>query len=115
MLKVKNHVRSKQTQIKLERHILDFFGRDFGYASNNPIKNLINQIDYMKLKKESIYQTSVRLVEGGTFLISNYDILHFLVNDLKVEWNKKEHEFDYYKHILSVKIVELYNNFKGLI
>ena len=115
MLKVKNHVRSKQIQIKLERHILDFFGRDFGYSSNNPIKNLINQLDFMKLKNESIYNTSIRLVEGGIFLISNYDIEHFLLNELNINWNKKEHEFDYYKHILSVKIVELYNNFKGLI
>ena len=115
MLKVKNHIRNKEVQIKIERHILEFFGSDFGYDSNNPIKNLINQIDFMKLKNESIYNASIRLVEGGTFLISNHDIMEFLENELNINWNKRQTEFDYYKHILAIKIVEIYDSFKGLI
>lgn len=103
---------SKEVRQKILEHINETFN-DLDYEECLTTKQKVrSQIDYMRNKKDSIYRTCERLVEGGTFLIYTSDIETFL-NSLNLNNNshKKFNDieiFNMYKLLLSRELENLY-------
>jgi len=101
---------AKQVTNVLQSHILEHFGMDYGWDTNDQLNNLTEQIISMKHSHESDYQTAYRLVEGGTFLIYYADIKDFL-NGLDINSNNKDYDdvdsWTLYCHLLAREIAKL--------
>lgn len=103
---------SKEVITKLQEHILDQFGTDYGWDTDNKVANLTDQISHMRVGSENNYTTAVHLVEGGTFLVYYTDVKEFL-NGLGINPDNKEYgdqdSWKLYIHLLAREISKLVN------
>ena len=105
---------NKSVVNKLQAHVLDSFGIDDGWDTDDSVANLKEQLksfDYLP----SEYQRAKELVMGGTFLCYHYQVREFL-NSLDIQdWTKHPDEYDnqqqwdLYVHLLSREICKLIN------
>ena len=104
---------SKEVVSKLQGHILNQFGSDYGWDDDNAIKNLTNQISSMRIGNNTNYQTALDLVDGGTFLAYYSDVETFL-NSLGINPNNKQYDsqkvWHTYRHLLAREISKLVNS-----
>lgn len=104
---------SKQVIAKLQEHILDEFGTDNGWDTDNKVDNLVKQITSMRHDNENNYMTAVRQVEGGGFLIYHEEVKDFL-NSLGTNPDNKEYSdedsWKLYIHLLAREISKIVNS-----
>ena len=100
----------KQVVKQLHEHILENFGADFGWDSDDKLSNLTEQIQYMRHPNENTYDAATRLVEGCTFLVHYHDVSDFL-NSLGINPEGKEYSnedsWTLYTHLLAREISNL--------
>jgi beta-lactamase class D len=97
----------------LETHILDNFApENYDSESNSDtLTNLREQIDSMRYDNQTIYQTALNYVEGGSLLISYTDQRKFLDN-LDINPTRKQYSddrvFKLYCHLCARTMANLY-------
>ncbi len=73
------HLNTKKVKTALIEHVLDNFKpENYDVESTDANKNLFDQINYMRINGESLYQVALRYVEGGSVLVYYYDQRKFL-------------------------------------
>ena len=104
----------------LRIHILENFAETAGYERDNgnptatPIDCLVSQIDYMRLPRETVYETAVHYVEGGSLLVYYAEQREFLEElldqtDSDSEKYSDERVFNTYVHLCARTMNTLYN------
>lgn len=78
---------SKEVKTKVLNHIIDYI--DEWDNAETIQEKVINQLDNMKNHREDIYHACIRLVQGGEFLVSSYDIREF-INSLDLNNNSNK-------------------------
>ena len=111
-----NKINSKVVTKQVQSDILDYFDKD-NYRCNNIKSNLQalkSQIDSMNYNQDTIYNIGKKLVEGGTFLVSYYEVNEYLkdlelIKSIDTNTGQDIKNWNRYIHLLAVNIEKLYN------
>lgn len=103
---------SKEVKQKIYNHIADYFN-DLEYEGCTTLQEKIKkQIDYMRIYKEPLNQTALRLAQGGSFIIYTYAIIEFIESlNLNNKSNKKFNDYEtetLYFNLVARGIVDIY-------
>lgn len=102
---------SKEVTNQLREHILDSFEEWESYDNcDSALDALTSQLEYMRYDNQNTYQTAVRLVEGGQFLIYFEDVKDFL-NELGINPDNKDYgnaeSWRLYIHLMAREITKM--------
>jgi hypothetical protein len=104
----------KRVVAKLREHVLDGFGLDYGYDTDDKVANLKDQIYALRYTGNNNVTAAKELVMGGKYLVYYADAIEFLnklgLNDRSnVKGYTDQQSWDLYVNLLVREIVAITN------